>query len=1008
MRPAQFIAGALLTITGLAPLAAQTGTIRGRINVNDASQAPIAGATISVGTHRTLSGSDGRYTLTGITAGSDSVRARIIGYAPQAKAYTLAGGDTATVDFSLTPQAVSLAEVVVQGYGVQKAGDLTNSSKQVTATQFNPGTQISPAQLVQGKVAGVQVIENNQPGAGFSVRIRGQASVNAGSEPLYVVDGVPLGSSGAGITVSSSTSGGNNSTDPLAFLNPADIESITILKDAAAAAIYGSNASNGVVLITTKSGSGRPTIEYGGSFSSSSVTKITPMLNAAQFRTALQQYDTAALSRLGNGSTDWFGLISRTGTGQQHNIAMSGAGATNNYRVSLGYLDQNGILQNSSTQRLALGLNYDQRAYNDHLDFKANLAGSRTYDNFTPGGVLYNAAQMGPTQPVFDGTSPTGYYNWTGGSALTAPDNPVEVLNGALDHATTLRSVGNVNARFDFSQWPALQGLTGTVNLGYDVTGIDHVSFFSNNIHQQTKNGNSGNYFEEQPSQANTVLETYLDYQPPASPGPGSFDFTGGYSYGQSNARYPSLSVNKITTNLFTDNAIPPDTGTLITTLNVQQSKLISFFGRVGYNINDKYLFSASLRRDGSSKFGPGNQWGNFPAVSAGWRISQEPFFAGIGGDAVTDLKVRASWGKTGNQAFDNYLFVPTYQQCTSNAEAQFGNSFVCPFRPSAVDPNLKWESTGTWDVGADYALFGSRFTGSLDWYNKHTDDLLFTVPVAAGSNLSNYVLTNIGSMKNTGFDFDLTARLLDAAPGSNGLSWTASFNMNHNTNELLTINPNAPVASSQILTGGIAGGVGSTIQVLQPGSPIYSFYTCQQVYAGGKPVEGTYVGIAGRDTTICQRGLNARASHDPAPHWIFGLSNTMTYHHFDLSFSLRAWLGNYVYNNVASNLGNYNQLTAGSAPYNLSTSVLTSGFKTQQLLSDFYVEDGSFLRLDNISIGYSFPWGGRQLRAYAVVQNVFTITGYSGIDPTAGVNGIDNNIYPRARTITGGLDVKF
>jgi iron complex outermembrane receptor protein len=438
----------------------------------------------------------------------------------------------------------------------------------------------------------------------------------------------------------------------------------------------------------------------------------------------------------------------------------------------------------------------------------------------------------------------------------------------------------------------------------------------------------------------------------------------------------------------------------------VDNSKLISFFGRVGYNIGDKYLFNASIRRDGSSKFGPGNQWGNFPGVSAGWRISQEPFFHV---DAISDLKLRASWGKTGNQSFGSYLFVSSYQPCQSNAEAQFGNAFVCPFRPSAVDPNIKWESTATTDLGFDYGLLGSRLVGSFDWYNKKTDGLLFDVSVDPSNNLANHLVTNVGNMKNTGFDFDITARLLDAAPGGHNLSWTASFNMNHNTNELLAINPNTPSLANKILTGGIAGGVGSTIQVLQPGLPINSFYTCQQVYgANGKPTEGTYVLSAGKDTTTCQIGLNARAAHDPAPHWIFGFTNTLTYHNFDFSFTLRAWLGNYVYNNVASNLGNYRQLTAGSSPYNLSASVLASGFQNQQLLSDYYVENGSFLRMDNISIGYTFPWAGQTLRAYAIVQNAFTITGYSGVDPTAGTGGIDNNIYPRARTITGGLDVKF
>jgi len=610
---------------------------------------------------------------------------------------------------------------------------------------------------------------------------------------------------------------------------------------------------------------------------------------------------------------------------------------------------------------------------------------------------------MGPTQPEFDGTSATGYYNWPGNS-LTSADNPVEILNNALDHGTTYRSVGNVEAKYDFSNWNALRGLTATARVGYDVTYADRVSFYANNIHQQTKNGNDGSYFEGQSQQANTLLETFLDYQPPVSVGPGNFDFTGGYSYSQSHSRYPTTSATQLSTNALGDAGIP-QAGTILTSVDLEDSKLISFFGRAGYNINDRYLVSASIRRDGSSRFGPGNQWGNFPAASVGWRISQEPFMQSIG--AISDLKLRGSWGKTGNQSFGNYLFDPTFSACNATAEAQLGNQFVCPFRPSAVDPNLKWESTTTWDFGADYALFGSRFTGSIDWYNKKTDGLLFTIPIDPASNLSNFLLTNIGSMKNTGFDFDITARLLDAAPNG-GLSWNTSFNVSHNVNTLTSINPNVPGTGSQIPTGGIAGGVGSTVQILEPGQPINSFYVCRQVYQNGKPEEGHYLTLAGADTTGCAIGANTVAEHDPAPHWIFGFTSNMTFHRFDFSVTLRAWLGNYVYNNVASNVGDYRELTDGSSPYNLSTSVLATGFKTQQLLSDYYVENGSFLRMDNIMVGYTFPFQAQRLRVYALIQNAFTITGYSGVDPTAGLGGIDNNIYPRSRTFTGGLDVQF
>jgi iron complex outermembrane receptor protein len=996
MRGLRYCIAVVLAFLSTVPLRAQTstGTVRGRVT-DGATLQPLAGVTVSVRSHSAVSLADGRYLITNVPAGSDSVRARVIGYAPAAHAIAVAGGDTVAADFAMTAQAIQLSQVVVMGYGVKRAGDVTSSASQVSAKDFNTGSIISPQQLIASKVAGVQVVDNNQPGGGISIRIRGQASISAGSEPLYVVDGVPLGTgSGGGISAGS---------DPLNFINPNDIESITVLKDAAAAAIYGTNASNGVVLITTKSGQGRSHVEYGGSYTSASVTRLPSMLTAAQFRAAVTLYDTAGVAQLGAANTDWLGLVSRTGVGQQHNLAVSGSGANSNYRLSLGILDQNGILRGSSTKRIAVNVAYDQRLYDDRLDLKANLSGARTYDLFQPGGVLYNAAQMGPTQPVMDPTSATGFYNWPGNS-LTSADNPVEVLNSALDHGTLYRSVGNVQAKYDFSTVSSLRGLTGTVNLGYDVTYADRVTFYPNNIHIETKNGTNGSFFETQPNQANTVLETYLDYTPPVSLGPGALDVTAGYSYGQSHARFPGLSATQLTTNLLTDAGIPQTVIPPQPFLSIAESKLISFFGRADYNVNDKYLASVSVRRDGSSRFGPGNQWGNFPAASVGWRISQEPFMRSV--SLFSDLKLRGSWGKTGNQAFGDYLFVPSFQACSSTATAQFGNQFVCPFRPSAVDPNIKWESTKTWDAGADFSMLDQRVTGSIDWYTKHTDDLIFTVPVAAGSNLSNFVTTNIGSMKNSGLELDLAARLREGTVS--GLSWTANFTAAHNTNQLLSINPKAVGAGSRILTGGIAGGVGSTIQVFEPGQPINSFYVCQQVYSGGKPTESQYKTLSGVDTTGCARGTNTQAFHDPAPHWMFGLSSNMNYHHFDLTLTLRAWLGNYVYNNVASNSGDYRELYAGSSPYNLNSSVLATGFKNQQLLSSYYVENGSFLRMENITVGYGFPWAGQQMRLFATIQNAFTITGYSGVDPTAGLNGIDNNIYPRSRIFTGGLNVQF
>lgn len=987
MRRIHYLMCALLALTSTAPLVAQqsTGTIRGRVTDNSTQQ-PIIGVVLTVGNRSAVTGSDGRYTITGVPIGSDLLRARLIGYAPGSQPIMVAAADTVAVDLALSPSAVGLSAIVVTGYGEQRAGDITGAVTSVRDSQFNTGRIITPQQLIQSKVAGVEVVDNNEPGGGMSLRVRGTTSVNASSDPLYVVDGLPLGTGGIAA-----------GRDPLNFLNPGDIESITVLKGGEAASIYGANAASGVVIIKTKSGrQGPPQFEYSGSMSSSSVTRIPDMLNAAEFRAAVTQYAPANLSQLGNANTDWFGVVDRTGFGQQHDLVVSGAGQSNTYRMSVGYLNQDGIIKGSSTQRASLGLNYDQRLFDDRLSVRTSLKGSRTVDQFLPGNVLGNAAQMGPTQPVFDDTTATRFYNW--GVALQSADNPAQILALAQSHGTTYRSIGNMQADY---RLPFMEKLRATVNVGYDVTKVDQQSFNSPLQHDQLRNGTGGTFYNANPSLANTVLETYLNYSTPLSVLPGNVDVVGGYAYSQSSGRYPTLTLRGLSTDLLTTNGVPTATNVQPFT-DVEESKLISFFGRLNYNLNDRWLAALSLRRDGSSRFGPNNAWGNFPSVALAWRISQEPFLSSL--SSLSELKLRASWGKTGNQNFANYQQYSTYVVGDASSAVQFGNQFVSTIRPSAVDPNIKWEATASYDVGLDFGFANQRFTGAIDWYNKKTTDMIFTVPIAAGTNFSNVLTTNIGSMKNTGIEMSLNAQLLK--PSGTGLSWTADIIASHNTNKLLTINPFGG-STQQILVGGI-GGVGQTIQVLEPGQPVNSFLVYRQRYQNGRPVEGSYLDENG--DTIPQASLNVgdrRVYHDPAPKWILSQSSYLTYGRLDFSFTLRAWLGNYVYNNVASGNGYYQQLTR-SSPYNLSRSVLETGFVTNQQLSDIYVENGSFLRLDNMKLGYSFKYHDQSIYAYAAVQNVFTITGYSGVDPTAGLNGIDNNIYPRARTVTSGLSVRF
>jgi TonB-linked SusC/RagA family outer membrane protein len=993
MRQVRYISGALLTVLWMAPLGAQqpTGSVRGRVT-DAATQQPLPTVTVTVGSHAALTGADGRFVIAGVPAGTDTVRARMLGYASARQAVTVVAGDAVVVDLAITAQAVSLSEVVVTGYGAQRAGDITGAVTALTDSQFNTGRILSPQLLIQSKVPGVQVVDNNDPGGGLSIRIRGATSVNASSEPLYVIDGVPLGTGAGG--------GLSAGRDPLNFLSPNDIEGITVLRDASAAAIYGSNAANGVVLITTKSGRGRKGtgVEYSTSGSMSSVTRLPDVLNAAQFAAAVAQYAPTRTALLLGANTDWFGLVDRTAYGQQHDLSFSAAGDEMSYRLSLGYLNQDGIIQASKTERLSLGLNYQQRFFTDRLNVRASLRGSRAVDRFTPGDVLGNAAAMAPTQPVMDPTSPTGYWDWNTTNA--SPSNPVASLNLATDHGTTWRSVGNVRAEY---QMPFLEGLTANVNFGYDLAKADRTIFNPNNLAAQIRQG-QGLLQLTNNTQVNSVLDLYGAYAPSRTYGPGKIDLVGGYSFTQSHAEYPLLRETGLNSNLLGDNGIPT-AANVRNTRDIVDYKLISFFGRLNYNIGDRYLAAVSARRDGSSRFGPGNQWGTFPSVALAWRISQEPFMRGFG--ALSELKLRASWARTGNQAIGDYLQYPTYTYSDAQTKVLFGNTLVTTIRPSAVDQFIHWEKTSAYNAGVDFGFSNQRFSGSIDWYTKNTTDLIFNVPVAAGTNLGNYVTTNIGSMRNRGFDLSLNARVFEG--NASRLVWTAAFTASRNTNELLTINPNKSV--SRILTGGISGGVGNLVEVLQPGVPINSFFVYQQKYgANGKPIYSDtllnmYVDQNG-DGKI--NDSDRRPFHDPAPKWILGHSSYLSYGRFDASVTLRAYIGNWVYNNVASANGAYQNLTGSGMPSNLHKSVLTTGFVVPQYYSDYFVEDASFLRMDNITLGYSLAYRGQPLRLFATVQNAFTITGYSGVDPTAGLNGLDNNIYPRARTITTGLSVRF
>lgn len=986
--------GLLASLAANSTIGAQAGTVTGSVTTADGGRPISRVQVVVVGTGQGgITGEDGRYTIV-LDPGTYSLRVRRLGFGPDsANTIVVASGGTTTRDFRLTQSAQVLGDIVAIGYGTTRARDLTGSVSTTSEGAFNPGRVVSPEELIRAKVPGVQVVDNNEPGGGMTIRIRGGTSTGAygaSNDPLYVVDGVPL-------QVGGGASAGRN---PLNFINPKDIATVTVLKDASSTAIYGSRGANGVVIITTKSGSTGPNFAYSGSVSTSRVTGGPKLVDASQFRAAVQQYAPYRSSMLGTANTDWLRAIERDADGVEHTLGISGHRDAMNYRLGLGYLNQSGVLQGTNTQRGSLSLNYADRLF-DRLNLHTHLKGSRTKDFFTPGGVLGNAIAFPATQPIVTDSGTFYEFRGAGGAPITGvPNNPLAILAQVQDQGTTLRSVGDVEGEYEF---PFLNGLTGTLRGGYDVVRADRTTFTPTTLYSQLTGSTPGNIYRNIPEQQNTVLDMFAKYARQFDQLASSFDFTAGYSAERFRGDYPSFSVSGLGSNLLGLYGIPT-AAEARPFYNVDETRLVSGFGRANLSIKDRYLFTATVRRDGSSKFALGNQYGTFPSAAFAWRVLDDPFLRGR--TPLSDLKLRVSWGRNGNQSVGNYLSYLAYTYGQVTAQAQLGNQFVTTLRPGSIDPNLRWETTTSTNVGLDYGFLENRITGTLDFYTKKTTDLLFDVPTAAGVALSNHIVTNIGSLQNRGFELSLNGLLVDR--GENGFRWDVNFNASTNRNKLLTIDR---PGITRLLTGGIAGGVGTNIQVLQPGQPINSFLVYHQVGdTSGVPI---YEDLNG-DGIINSSDL--RPFHSPAPKWILGHTSSIAWRHFDVTATLRAYFGNYVYNNVASNLGYYNILTLGNAPTNMHASVLQTGFVSPQYLSDHYVEDASFVRMDNLTFGYTFgPMRASDAlrlvegaRVFGTIQNVFTSTKYSGVDPTAGINGIDNNLYPRARTFVAGLSLGF
>ena len=898
-----------------------------------------------------------------------------------------------SVDIKLVNTTATLGEVVVTGYGTTRKKDLTGSIATVTSKDFQKGSITTPEQLIAGKVAGVSIISNGgQPGSGSTIRIRGGSSLSASNDPLIVIDGVPLDNG--------SISGGNN---PLSFINANDIESFTILKDASAAAIYGTRASNGVIIITTKKGkAGALKVNFSSVNSASTVTKTVDVLNAGQIREIVNDKGTAGQkAQLGTANTDWQSEIYQTALATDNNLSLSGGLKGIPYRVSLGYLNQEGILKTDHLEKTSAAIVVNPVLFDKHLKIDINLKGSIQKYRFANQGAIGTAVSFDPTQPVFSGSKRFGgYFEWlnaNGTPNTNAPRNPLNLLYDRNDNSDSKRSIGNIQFDYKFHFLPELRA---NLNLGYDVskgTGTIFVSD-SSSIEYATKGQN--NHYKQ--TKQNTLLEFYLNYVKDISSIKSRIDVTAGYAYNNyltTNYNYPSFTARGDTV----ANSQPTYP------FDKPENTLLSYFGRLIYTFKDKYLLTATVRRDGSSRFGPDNRWGFFPSVALAWKIKEESFLKD--NRVVSDLKLRLGYGVTGQQdGIGNYDYVSYYSLSSATARYQFGNTYYQMFRPGGFYADRKWEETATYNAAVDYGFADNRITGSIDFYLKKTKDLLNNIPVPAGTNFAAFIVANVGSMENKGVEFSINVQPVR----NKQVTWDLGFNVTYNENTItnLTVVPDNPFYLGFPATN-IAGAQGFAF-LNAVGSSKSTFYLIHQVYdKSGKPIEGLLEDL-NRDGIINENDKYKGKRADPN---VFGgLSTNVSYNNWNAGFVVRASFNNYVYNNRYSNSGRLNQIIGNTVIGNASVNYLETGFtgtainNDWQLLSDYYLQNASFLKMDNAYISYDF---GRILKDKASlrlnfnVQNVFVITEYKGLDPEIS-NGVDNNLYPRPRIFSLGINLDF
>ena len=972
-----------LFVIGCLQLMAQTRTIKGEVTDAQNGEALI-GATVMVEGEKggTVTDFDGNFSLQ-VSSSAKKIKVSYIGYIDK----VLSISDNMKV--KLESDSKALADVVVIGYGTARKSDLTGSVATVKSKDFNKGLVSSPEQLINGKVSGVQIMSNSgSASAGSTIRVRGGASLNASNDPLIVLDGVPLEQGGIS----------GNSSNFLSMINPSDIESMTVLKDASSTAIYGSRASNGVIIITTKKGQqGAVKVNFNTTNSLQTRAQMVDMLSRDEFVNVINQFGTDnQKSLLGTANTDWNDEVYRTAFGTDNNLSVSGSiDKWLPFRVSVGYYNQSGLVRKDNVERWTGNVVLTPSFFQDHLKLTINAKGTLNNNSFNNGGAVWAAATFNPTIPVYSGNDKYGGYN----EALDADGYPVNagVRNprGLVDlydsKSKVSRFIGSMDVDYKVHFLPELK-LHATVGADYAKgDGTVYVPAYAAQSYNKDESLGGSDYKYGPQKNENRLLTLYANYAKYFEDIKSNVDLTAGYDY----------QYWKSTTPLYYTKSAA---GTNLSTVKASDYRhvMLSYYGRINYSFDGKYLLTATVRRDASSRFSKDTRWGTFPSVALGWTLTEEPWLKNQ--KVLSNLKLRASYGVTGQQeGIGNYNYLPVYTYSVTGAEAFINGQYINTYRPEAYVSDLKWETTTSWNFGLDFGFLNGRIGGAIDFYTRKTKDLLASVPTAAGTNFSKTILTNVGNVDSKGIEVSLNATPIQ----TKDWEWNLSYNFTWQ---------NMKVKNLSLIKGGSQTNVkvGPSIdayqfQVLSEGYEPYMFYVYHQLYDSktGKPIEGAYADL-NNDGEINESDLYRY--HSPAPKYIMGLSTSLRYKQLTLGMSFRANIDNYVYNGMGMSTGAFETVSYNNSQLNnLNTSFLKTGFKTRQYLSDYYVENASFLKLDNLSLSYNVgkinKWAS--LTVSAMVQNVFTITGYSGTDPEV-PNGMDNSFYPRPRTYSVSLGLQF